>query len=223
MIIFGTRVFGTTYAVPGVFYVATRFFHVDFVPLIPTTSYMVICTGQTQFVKQIPVNCSSVGVAWIRFAAAFAVFISILWSFIAWLDDYTSMQNRLTALLCVAVTGFLCYQANFHPYLNNATYEQATSLLDLHFPDDTREGRALRLLVHRHFQQQGQFGTIPTNEVPFADASVDVSSEDDPGLSGDSPVVVAEAAEISDLELAEMSTMRPSNEKRDVVSSHPVV
>ncbi len=39
---FGTRFYGKVDHVPGLFHVATRFFHIQFFPLIPTGSYLVL-------------------------------------------------------------------------------------------------------------------------------------------------------------------------------------
>ena len=42
MLVFGTRLFGKVEVVPGVCHVATRFFHLNFVPLLPTSSWVVL-------------------------------------------------------------------------------------------------------------------------------------------------------------------------------------
>jgi hypothetical protein len=42
VVVFGTRLYGKVDQVPGVFYVATRFFHVQFVPLLPVGSVLII-------------------------------------------------------------------------------------------------------------------------------------------------------------------------------------
>lgn len=68
MIIFGTRLFGKVDAVPGMFHVATKFFHINFLPLIPTGSWLVVDqNGSSWRGVEIPVSMKSVAVAWIRF------------------------------------------------------------------------------------------------------------------------------------------------------------
>jgi hypothetical protein len=42
VVFFGTRMYGKVDHCPGLFYVATRFFYLQFVPLIPVGSYLVI-------------------------------------------------------------------------------------------------------------------------------------------------------------------------------------
>lgn len=46
MIVFGSRLFGKVEEVPGLFHVATKFFHVNFVPLFPFESWIVVSGTQ---------------------------------------------------------------------------------------------------------------------------------------------------------------------------------
>jgi hypothetical protein len=72
--VFGTRLLGKVDAVPGLGHVATRFFHVNFLPLIPTQSYLVLArTGKSFRGIPIPLSFKSLVIAWVRtitFAAA---------------------------------------------------------------------------------------------------------------------------------------------------------
>src|SRR5262245_57714915 len=65
MIIVGTRTFGKVDQVPGLFYVATRFGHFDFLPFIPMGSYVFLDDGSQ---RGVPIGTSgkSVLVAWLR-------------------------------------------------------------------------------------------------------------------------------------------------------------
>ena len=68
MFIFGTRAFGRTCHVKGVCHVVTKFFHINFVPLVPVGSYVVI--GDKTFrapAVKVPLQWKSLGVAWLRF------------------------------------------------------------------------------------------------------------------------------------------------------------
>src|SRR5438067_11170137 len=66
--VFGTRLFGQTDRVPGLFCVRTKFFHLNFVPLIPLTSYLVFeekgSEGRGIELKKLRWN--SVLLAWVR-------------------------------------------------------------------------------------------------------------------------------------------------------------
>ena len=46
MSVFGTRHFGKVSIVPNLFYVATKFFHINFVPLIPLGSSVIIANSE---------------------------------------------------------------------------------------------------------------------------------------------------------------------------------
>ena len=63
-------------AVPGFFHVATRFFHINFVPLIPIETYLVLSRNGNSFrgVK-IPMSGKTVGLAWGRFIT----FVASVW------------------------------------------------------------------------------------------------------------------------------------------------
>ncbi|RKH20296.1 hypothetical protein D7Y13_39945 [Corallococcus praedator] len=67
MIIFGTRLYGKVDAIPGVGYVATKFGHLNFVPLLPTEGWLVVAEeGDGWRGQSIPISMKSVLVAWAR-------------------------------------------------------------------------------------------------------------------------------------------------------------
>ncbi|HEY3450655.1 MAG TPA: hypothetical protein VGK67_30140 [Myxococcales bacterium] len=66
MIIFGTRLFGEVDSVPGFFSVRTRFFHVNFLPLVPVASFLMF--GPEQGVELGSVQWRSVLACWARTA-----------------------------------------------------------------------------------------------------------------------------------------------------------
>src|SRR4051812_50211547 len=81
--IFGSRLYGKVDQVPGVFHVATKFGHLNFIPLIPMESYIVLSTQGKQFSGvRIPMSGKSVLVTWGRalsvVAAAVGVIVSLI-------------------------------------------------------------------------------------------------------------------------------------------------
>src|ERR1700733_10548478 len=68
MIVYGSRLMGKCDDVPGLFHVATKCFHIDYIPLAPLQSYIVLSKSGTKFngVK-IPLSLKSFGLAWMRF------------------------------------------------------------------------------------------------------------------------------------------------------------
>jgi hypothetical protein len=84
MLIVGTRLFGKVDHVPGHFYVATRFAHVGFFPLVPTGSWLVEDGSQTSRKSgsswrgwQLPrIHWGSVRMAWLRSGLAVAALVA---------------------------------------------------------------------------------------------------------------------------------------------------
>ena len=62
---FGTRMYGKVDHVPGLFYVATNFFYIQFVPLVPTGSVLVIYDGSERG-KQLGLSGKSIVFAYLR-------------------------------------------------------------------------------------------------------------------------------------------------------------
>lgn len=69
MIVFGTRLYGLVHLVPGRFHVATRFFHLFFIPLIPLRTWIVVReSGDSWEGTPTSLSIKSVLFAWIRAA-----------------------------------------------------------------------------------------------------------------------------------------------------------
>jgi hypothetical protein len=79
-ILHGTRFYGKVDHVPGLFHVATLFFHLQFIPFIPLGSYLVLeCgkhTGRPPGIKM-PWSAKSVLVAWMRLLIVVAGTVSL--------------------------------------------------------------------------------------------------------------------------------------------------
>lgn len=67
MIVFGVRLFGKAEIVPGVFFIATRFFHICFIPLIPVQSFIVFVGDEGEGGAALPsLHWGSISMAWLR-------------------------------------------------------------------------------------------------------------------------------------------------------------
>src|SRR5207249_2327385 len=101
MIVFGTQTYGKVDQVPGLFYVATAFFHVQFVPLVPSQSYLMIDDGAK---RGIPIHMSgkSVGLAYLR---VFLLLVGIIFPIcgIISLADSKRQEHFLESVLFVAL------------------------------------------------------------------------------------------------------------------------
>lgn len=70
IVVFGHRLFGKVDAVPGLFHVATKFFYIDYLPLIPAGTWLVFSqSGKSWRGVPIPFSFKSMLVAWARAAA----------------------------------------------------------------------------------------------------------------------------------------------------------
>jgi hypothetical protein len=68
MIIFGVRLFGKAEIVPGVFFIATRFFHICFIPLIPMQSFVIFQDSAQDGagLALTALHWGSISMAWLR-------------------------------------------------------------------------------------------------------------------------------------------------------------
>jgi hypothetical protein len=68
-IVYGTRLYGKCDHVPGLFYIATIFAHVWYIPLFPTKSFLLLDDGTEEHGVQISMSPKSVLFGWVRGAA----------------------------------------------------------------------------------------------------------------------------------------------------------
>lgn len=142
MIIYGTRLFGEVDQVPGVFSVRTRFFHINFLPLIPTASFLMF--GPDRGVELSSVQFRSVLASWVR--AALLVFGAVL--LIIGLISLGNHEEKATAI-AELVFAVLCGVGLWGSYrLTRASKDRALTLCGLAgLSDDAKDA------VERHFRQ----------------------------------------------------------------------
>ncbi len=107
MLIFGVRLFGRAEIVPGVFFIATRFFHVCFIPLIPMQSFVIFQDAQDGGGgAALPaLHWGSISMAWLRqlLLVAAAVLGFMAWNKLAAHVPISQVQPMLlVALGCIA-------------------------------------------------------------------------------------------------------------------------
>ena len=113
MVVFGSSLFGKVYAVRGVCHVATRFLHVFFVPLVPTSSWLVFDEPRASFFgtggeghQLKSIHWGSVAAAWIRsFLSVCAVAASIVGATVVLLDRASGDIVGAWALVALAIAG----------------------------------------------------------------------------------------------------------------------
>jgi hypothetical protein len=125
----GTRLYGKVDEVPGLGHVATVFFHINFVPLIPTKTWFVLDqTSEGWNGAPISMSGKSVLVAWMRTACVLAFLVGGLFTFIS-VDRNTGERDWATPASC-AVAGVLGFVGlRTRPFMK-ASYERALELAE---------------------------------------------------------------------------------------------
>ncbi|MBN8226280.1 hypothetical protein JYK02_02015 [Corallococcus macrosporus] len=107
MVIFGSRLYGKVDAVPGLGYVATKFGHINFVPLIPLEGWLVVAEeGNGWRGQAIGMSGKSVLVAWARFLFIVVGLGSLAFGFIG-STSHDSGGILLPGVLALACIGGL--------------------------------------------------------------------------------------------------------------------
>jgi len=125
--------FGKTDAVHGVFYVHTRFFHVNFMPLVPKQTYLCLTlrNGEQRAIG-IPTSGSSVCAAWLRYLSVISVFLSLLVLFIVVTTTTEAGEAGEAAGIIVFLLGLFALACGFvyfaFRYSAKASYERAIEL-----------------------------------------------------------------------------------------------
>lgn len=136
MIVYGTGTYGKVDAVAGIGHVATQFFTLYYLPILPLGTYFVTSEENNSIhgVK-LPFNLKSIGVAYLRGLLAVGALVSIgtaIWAFVN-LNKIAGNDHVIVGVACallapVAIGLFiLTYRVAM---INRATYERAQQLAD---------------------------------------------------------------------------------------------
>lgn len=126
IIIWGSKMYGQTDEVPGLFHVATQFGHLYWVPLIPLGSYLVFPDSDNM--ASLPLSGKSVLLAWLR-AGLMLVIIVLLFMTLGSLSDKGAglLDTLLCGLaLCAAIGVFAA--SRMLPVVGRATLDRAREL-----------------------------------------------------------------------------------------------
>lgn len=139
LLIWGSRQYGKVDEVPGLFHVATRFFHIWFIPLIPLQSYIVLQrTGNSFHGMATSMSGKSVLAGYARIWPFFVSAACMLFALPMFaLAKTGSIVAGVVAVLIAAgcmVGGILSYT---HASMQRATYERAVELAEkLKLPEE---------------------------------------------------------------------------------------
>src|SRR5262245_47840413 len=104
IVVWGTRLYGKVDRVPGLFYVSTHFFYAQFIPLFPTSSYLILdgTEGSQGFQGvKIPMSGKSVLVGYLR--AALCVGAMVLAGF-----GIANLARKMEVGIALMVAGLAC-------------------------------------------------------------------------------------------------------------------
>ena len=126
--VFGTRLFGQADRVAGLFCVRTRFFHINFVPLVPLASYLIFeekSGSGNRGIELKKLRWNSVLLAWLRTPLWIACGISSVIGLVTGLGIQHDWQAAAPMLGLAALTGAAFY-ASYR--FSAASFERACEL-----------------------------------------------------------------------------------------------
>ena len=123
----GTKLMGKVDEVPQLGHVATQFFHVNYIPLIPTGTYFVLNEAGDEFQGvSIPLSAKSILMAWLRAALFVGFILAIVFTIIA------IAEKKTPAAIGIGVCGGLAMAAfcttYYIPFVSQAGYHRALEL-----------------------------------------------------------------------------------------------
>jgi len=122
MIVFGVRLFGKTEIVPGVFFIATRFFHICFIPLLPMQSFVILADGEGAALPSL--HWGSISMAWLR---GLLFLGAVVLGFMAW--DKLEQQASIAQVRPMLLLALGCAAGFFGSYrLARATTQSLDAL-----------------------------------------------------------------------------------------------
>ncbi len=129
VLIWGSKLYGKTDAVPGLFHVATKFGHLWYIPLIPTSTFLVLSEdGDGWRGLDLPMSGKSILLAWIRTAAFLGTIIACVASIPLITDPMHPIGTKITAGAFILAGIAAIYFTMFHSLTRNAGYTRALEL-----------------------------------------------------------------------------------------------
>lgn len=132
-VIYGTRLMGKVDHVENLGYVSTQFFHLNFVPLIPTGSYLILAENGDDFRGvSLPLSFKSILVAWLR-AGCFFAFIGCTIGALVCIGG-GNPQEFVTGITCgaIAILSIATFIATYYlPFFSKASYRRAMQIADI--------------------------------------------------------------------------------------------
>jgi amino acid permease len=110
MIIYGTRLYGKTDHVPGLFFICTSFAHLNFIPLIPLGSYLIFDDGTESNGVSCPFHFTSFLLAWARAAGVVLALVLVAMALFASRSEVEIRIGQFVVAFVAAVLVFISYR-----------------------------------------------------------------------------------------------------------------
>ncbi|WP_425613808.1 hypothetical protein NA78x_003652 [Anatilimnocola sp. NA78] len=124
---FGTKLMGKVDEVPRIGYISTQFFHVNYVPLVPTGTYFILEEHGDEFRGvSIPISFKSILVAWLRAALFIGFVIGVIGCIVTIAEKQTGRAIALGSLAALSMAGF--WGTYYIPLVSRASYHRAMEL-----------------------------------------------------------------------------------------------
>ena len=176
LFIFGRRLLGKCDEVPGLFHVATQFFHINYLPLVPLGTYVVTSqTGNSFRGVPIALNGKSILCAWGRALSLVGIVVAILCGVIELSGGQADSQEKMTLVVAAVVAGMAFWFTWFSRWSRTASYHRAWEL-----------GGILKLNRNGFERIDHIFGVDAGANTPIVDARA-ASTAPDPVLAVESP------------------------------------
>jgi hypothetical protein len=133
MSVFGTRLMGRVDDVPGMFHVATKCWHINFVPFVPVQTYIVLSKNGRQFRGiKIPLSLKSWGMAWLRFLGWGGVAAGVIVLIVGLTSRAEARpEEYIPGFIVLAISALLLAIAYLIKPLRRASYDRAVALAKL--------------------------------------------------------------------------------------------
>src|SRR5882672_11329916 len=123
VVIYGSKLSGKVDAVPGLGFVATKFAHIYYVPLIPSQGWLVISqSGNTWRGVRIPMSAKSVFMGWARAIAVLAGIGGIIGTVVA--ANHSGGDFMAPLLTALFAWGFFAF-SKMYKGITKASYRRA--------------------------------------------------------------------------------------------------
>jgi hypothetical protein len=140
IIIWGERLMGKCDTIPGIGHVATRFFHIQFIPFAPVRSFLVFQYGVAPVpAVPIPLSTKSILTAWSRAGFVIGGFFSTLAGFSILCQPRPPVVGGMLLMLVGPVAAILFAGSYLFPPVVKASYERAIRIVEqAHIPPHMR-------------------------------------------------------------------------------------